>query len=131
MLYNAYNRDEAETYGMKKARQAGYDGLYITAQDVLDKKIKELNQQIEERALEEARNAIEEVKSEKQKRLEQKEMTLDDLIDEMATQILERNKTYVGEDIVEEAQKKIKTKEKEAKKNGKKEKAKSTSRNRE
>ncbi len=131
LLYNAYNRDEAETYGMKKALQAGYDELYITAQDVLDKKIKELNQQIEERALEEARNAIEEVKSEKQKRLEQKEMTLDDLIDEMATQILERNKTYVGEDIVEEAQKKIKTKEKEAKKNGKKEKAKSTSRNRE
>ena len=106
LLYNAYNRDEAETYGMKKALQAGYDELYITAQDVLDKKIKELNQQIEERALEEARNAIEEVKSEKQKRLEQKEMTLDDLIDEMATQILERNKTYVGEDIVEEAQKK-------------------------
>ncbi len=130
LLYNAYNRDEAETYGMKKALQAGYDELYITAQDVLDKKIKELNQQIEERALEEARNAIEEVKSEKQKRLEQKEMTLDELIDEMATQILERNKSYVGEDIAEEAKKKIETKEKEAKKNGKKEKAKSASRNR-
>lgn len=130
LLYNAYNRDEAETYGMKKALQAGYDELYITAQDVLDKKIKELNEQIEERALEEARNAIEEVKSEKQKRLEQKEMTLDDLIDEMATQILERNKTYVGEEIAEEAKRKIETKEKEAKKNGKKEKANSTSRNR-
>lgn len=64
LLYNAYNRDEAETYGMKKALQAGYDELYITAQDVLDKKIRALDAQIQEKALQEARMAIEEVKSE-------------------------------------------------------------------
>ena len=92
LLYNAYNRDEAETYGMKKALQAGYDELYITAQDVLDKKIRALDAQIQEKALQEARMAIEEVKSEKQKQLEQKELTIDDLIADMATQILEESK---------------------------------------
>ena len=128
LLYNAYNRDEAETYGMKKALQAGYDELYITAQDVLDKKMMALDQQIEERALEKARNAIDEVKSEKQKQLEQKELTIDDLIADMATQILEESKGYIGEDITKAAKKKIRTKDKGGEQDGKKTKAKSTSR---
>ena len=128
LLYNAYNRDEAEIYGMKKALQAGYDELYVTAQDVLDKKIKTLDAQIQEKALEEARMAIDEVKSEKEKQLEQKELTLDDLIADMATQILEENKSYIGEDIAQEAKKKIRTKDKGGEQDGKKTKAKTTSR---
>ena len=128
LLYNAYNRDEAETYGMKKALQAGYDELYITAQDVLDKKIKTLDAQIQEKAMEEARTAIEEVKSEKQKQLEQKELTMDDLIADMAAQILEESKSYIGQDVAKEAKKRIKTKDKGGEKDGKKAKAKSTSR---
>lgn len=128
LLYNAYNRDEAETYGMKKALQAGYDELYITAQDVLDKKIRTLDAQIQEKALQEARMAIEEVKSEKQKQLEQKELTIDDLIADMATQILEESKGYIGEDITKAAKKKIRTKDKGGEQDGKKTKAKSTSR---
>lgn len=128
LLYNAYNRDEAETYGMKKALQAGYDELYITAQDVLDKKIRALDAQIQEKALQKARMAIEEVKSEKQKQLEQKELTIDDLIADMATQILEESKGYIGEDITKAAKKKIRTKDKGGKQDGKKTKAKSTSR---
>lgn len=128
LLYNAYNRDEAETYGMKKALQAGYDELYITAQDVLDKKIRALDAQIQEKALQEARMAIEEVKSEKQKQLEHKELTIDDLIADMATQILEESKGYIGEDITKAAKKKIRTKDKGGEQDGKKTKAKSTSR---
>ena len=128
LLYNAYNRDEAETYGMKKALQAGYDELYITAQDVLDKKIKTLDAQIQEKAMEEARTAIEEVKSEKQKQLEQKELTMDDLIADMAAQILEDSKSYIGQDVAKEAKKRIKTKDKGGEKDGKKAKAKSASR---
>lgn len=128
LLYNAYNRDEAETYGMKKALQAGYDELYITAQDVLDKKIRALDAQIQEKALQEARMAIEEVKSEKQKQLEQKELTMDDLIADMAAQILEESKSYIGQDVAKEAKKRIKTKDKGGEKDGKKAKAKSTSR---
>lgn len=38
LLYVAYNRDDAEVYGVDKAIQAGYDELYSTAPDVLDKR---------------------------------------------------------------------------------------------
>ena len=36
LLYNAYNRDEAENYGIEKAQKAGFDNLYITAPDLLE-----------------------------------------------------------------------------------------------
>ena len=35
LLYVAYNRDEAEVYGLDKALKAGYDELYSTAPDVV------------------------------------------------------------------------------------------------
>ena len=40
LLYVAYNRDDSEIYGVDKAIEAGYNELYSTAPDVLDKKIK-------------------------------------------------------------------------------------------
>ena len=39
LLYMAYNRDEADTYGIEKALKAGYDELYSTAPDELDKQM--------------------------------------------------------------------------------------------
>lgn len=38
LLYVAYNRDEAETYGIDRAIKAGYNELYSTSQDVFAKK---------------------------------------------------------------------------------------------
>ncbi len=38
LLYVAYNRDDAEVYGVDKAIESGYDELYSTAPDVVDKK---------------------------------------------------------------------------------------------
>lgn len=81
-----------------------------------------MDAQIQEKALQEARMAIEEVKSEKQKQLEQKELTIDDLIADMATQILEESKGYIGEDITKAAKKKIRTKDKGGEQDGKKQK---------
>ena len=40
LLYVAYNRDDAEVFGIEKAIAAGMEDLYSTAPDVLDKKIK-------------------------------------------------------------------------------------------
>ena len=108
LLYNAYNRDESETYGMKKALQAGYDDIYSTAQDVLDKKIQALNEQIREKGLEKARMVVDEVESEKQKELNIMEKTFDDLIDDMAIRILKENEKYIGKETSEKAQEKVK-----------------------
>lgn len=38
LLYTAYNRDEAEVYDLEKAVRAGYDEMYTTAPNVLEKK---------------------------------------------------------------------------------------------
>src|SRR5699024_5465090 len=46
LLYVAYNRDEQETFGVDKALRAGYDELYSTAPDVLDKKMRALDAKI-------------------------------------------------------------------------------------
>ena len=107
LLYMAYNRDEADTYGIEKALKAGYDELYSTAPDVLDKQMNQLDKQIEEEAFEKAKQKITEVKSEKQKALEEKRENKDDIIDEIAQLILEENAQIVGQDIAQEAINKI------------------------
>ena len=107
LLYVAYNRDEAEIFGLDKALKAGYDELYSTAPDVLDKQIKALDKEIENEALEMAREKVQEAKSEKQKALEQKKENKRDLIDELAKLIIEENANIIGEDIAEEAVKKV------------------------
>ena len=111
LLYMAYNRDEAEVYGLEKALKAGYDELYSTAPDVVDKQIRQLNAQIEEEALELAKEKVAEVRSEKQKALQEKRLKKRDLIGELAQLIVEENSQIIGKDVAEEAVKKIKTKE--------------------
>lgn len=108
LLYVAYNRDGAEVFGIDKAIKAGYDELYSTAPDVLDKKMKELDKLIEERASELANNSVVESKSEKQLEVEEKEENIEDLIKELAVSIVKENEKYIGEDITEKAIKKIK-----------------------
>jgi len=113
LLYVAYNRDESEIYGVNKAIKAGYDELYSTAPDVLDKKMRLLDKQIEDKAFDKANELIAEVKSEKQKAVEKKEENVDDLIDELAKLILEENATMIGPDIAEAAVQKLEEKENE------------------
>ena len=107
LLYVAYNRDDAEVYGIDKAIQAGYDELYSTAPDVLDKKMKALNDKIEQEAFEKANEKVLEAKSDKEKALEKKEESMDDLIAQMAKLIIDQNKNAVGKDIAQSAIEKI------------------------
>lgn len=107
LLYVAYNRDDAEIYGIDKAIQAGYTELYSTAPDVIDKKMQALNNKIEEEAFKKASQKVNEAKSEKEKELESRENRLDDLIDRFATSIIEQNKSAIGEEIADSAIQKI------------------------
>lgn len=117
LLYVAYNRDESEVYGIEKALKAGYTELYSTAPDVLDKKMEALNKTIEEKALEMAKEYVDEIKSEKEKTVEKKEESIDDLIDEMATAILKENERYIGKEVTEEAIKRVKGKKQKKEEN--------------
>ena len=107
LLYVAYNRDDAEIYGIDKALKAGYDELYSTAPDVVDKKIKALDEQIEKEAFDKANKKVIEAKSEKEKTLEQKENNRENLIDQIAKMIIEQNRSIVGDDVADKANDKI------------------------
>ena len=111
LLYMAYNRDEAETFGLERALRAEYDQIYATAPDVLDKKMDALNEKIEMLGIEKAQQKIAQVKSEKERALEDKESKLDQLINEIAKIVLEENKDYVGRDVAESAIQKIEEEE--------------------
>ena len=103
LLYVAYNRDNAEIYGVDKAIRAGYDELYSTAPDVLDKKMVAIDHQIEKEAFEKANQKVIEAKSDKQKALEKRQAQKEDLIDILAKSILEQNKNIVGKEIAQRA----------------------------
>lgn len=103
LLYVAYNRDESEVYGIERALKAGYTELYSTAPDVLDKKMIALNRAIEEKAVEMAKNHVDEIRTEKQKAVKKKEESFDDLVEQMAKAILKENERYIGKDVAEEA----------------------------
>ena len=105
LLYVAYNRDASEVYGVDAAIRSGYDSLYTTAPDIIDKKIAELDKIIKERALDLANSTIEEVtlKSKRRRELEEKEKNIKSIIRDMARMMIEENEEYIGEEIVKEA----------------------------
>ena len=107
LLYVAYNRDEQEVYGLDKALRAGYDELYSTAPDVLDKKMKTLDRKIEEEAFNKANAKVMEAQSAKERALQRKESNMDNLIDNLAKLIIEQNTASVGYDVAQEAIKSI------------------------
>ena len=118
LLYVAYNRDEADIFGAKRALQAGFEDIYTTAPDVLDRKIKLLDKEIEEEAIKLATEAINEAKSDKEMLLRIREQNRQNLIYDFADSLIEENEQYIGEDVSADAKAKIKIKRKETKEGG-------------
>ena len=115
LLYIAYNRDEAEVYDLDKALNAGYDELYSTTQNVLEKRMKEIDKKIEQDARNLANEKLTEAMGdrEEERRVKQKEAEMDDLIRQMAKIIIEENEEMVGKDLSDRAKKKIDNETKE------------------
>lgn len=109
LLYMAYNRDDADIYQLDKALNARYDELYTTAPDVLDKRMKILDQKIEEEAIRKANEKLQEAaeETEKEREVRKKEEDLQALVDKMAKMLIEENKEIIGSEIAEKAQEKI------------------------
>ena len=107
LLYIAYNRDDSESYSVEKAIKAGYSELYSTAPDVLDKQMKALDEKIQQNATQLARETIDEVRLEKERKIKKKEEEFEKLVKQMAEKMLNENKKYVGKDVTEKAIEKI------------------------
>ncbi len=115
LLYMAYNRDEAEVYDLEKAINSGFDEMYVTAPNILDKRMKELDKLIEQEAIKKANEKILEVReqSEKEKALKEKEKEFSNLIAKMSKLILENNRGILGKEVTEKAKEKIDEESKE------------------
>lgn len=127
LLYVAYNREQYEIYGIDKILNSKYDQLYITAPDVMDKKIKRLDQVIEERAGEKANELVERVKSEKEKKIRAREDNMDEIVKEMTRIILNQNEQIIGKEVLERSTELLEEEE-GGTKDEKKERAKTTTR---
>ncbi len=103
LLYVAYNRDEAEVFTVDKALRSGYEELYSTAPNVLDKRMKVLNEEIEKQALELINDKVIEVRSRKQQEIEERQARFGELIKERAEAILRQNAAYLGVDTSKKA----------------------------
>lgn len=103
LLYMAYNRDEAEVFGLDRALAAGYDELYSTAPEVIEKKIAALDKEIEIKAISKAEDVVEKIRTERERKLEERKIRMEDIIDEMAKMIIKENEAYLGKEIVQES----------------------------
>ena len=103
LLYIAYNRDQEEIYSLENALASQYDKLYVTGEDVYKKRIRELDNQIEREAIEKAKKNIDIAKNELEEQITEKEANMDDLINEMAKIILDGNRNYIDEEIIDKA----------------------------
>ena len=107
LLYMAYNRDEAETFGLDKAIKAGFDEMYSTAPNVLKKKMEEIDKMIEQKAIEMANEKVNLAKTELEQQVQEKEDSIDDLIAEMAKMIIQENEPYLGTKLTDKAIEKV------------------------
>ena len=116
LLYIAYNRDESDLFWMEKIKQAGFDELYSTAPDAIEKKLKLLDKKIEEESVSLANQKIGEARRDKEIKAMEIEKNQDKLVKEKAKEIIEKHKKYIGEEIANKAIGKIEKDEKKTKK---------------
>ena len=101
LLYVSYNRDESETFDLKKALLGGVDSLYSTAPDVLEKRSKEIEKEIQARAMNKVTERVEKFRSKYRAKVEEKENSIEELANEMADLILNENREYLGDEVVD------------------------------
>ena len=101
LLYVAYNRDESETFDLKKALNGNVDSLYSTAPDVMEKRLKELDKEIQTKAMNKVTERVEKFRSKYRAKVEEKEDSIEQLANEMADLILNENREYLGDEVVD------------------------------
>lgn len=101
LLYVAYNRDDADLFWMDKIKQAGFNELYSTAPDVIEKKMKVLDKQIEQKSIELANTKISEARRVKEIELLEKEKNEQELVNKQAKELIKKHKKYIGQEVAQ------------------------------
>ena len=116
LLYIAYNRDESDLFWMEKIKQAGFDELYSTAPDAIDKKLKLLDKKIEDESVALANRKIGEARRDKEIKAMEMEKNEEKLVNDKAKKLIEKHKKYIGEEVAENAISKLEKKDTKAEK---------------
>ena len=116
LLYIAYNRDEADLFWMEKLKRTGMDELYSTSTDVMEKKLRLLDKQIEEKSIELANEKISEARRDKEQQVYDREKHEEEIIENKAKELIKKHKRYIGEEEAQKAIDSIEKKPKEKKK---------------
>ena len=110
LLYISYNRDDSELLQLDKVLDSGYMEMYSTAKDVIEKRINEIDKEVERKAQELAEDAVEQayINIDKREKLAEKESKFQEAIDILSAQIIEDNELIIGKEIAEESKEIIK-----------------------
>ena len=97
LLYVAYNRDESEILNLKRCLDAEYDSFYTTAPDILEKKKKRIENEIEEEPVTLATGSI--LEADRIKMLEKNKARK---VKERAKELVDEYKDSMEEDLYKE-----------------------------
>lgn len=102
LLYIAYNRDESEVLNLRKAFDAGFNDFYVTSPDILEKKKRKIEQEIEEEAIELATSSLLEAD-----RIRMLENSKPQRIKERANEIVDSYKDSLDKELYKETKRQI------------------------
>ena len=119
LLFISYNREQRDTYDFEEyMSQSGFDSFYSVTEDVLQKRMAAINEEIErkgnERAIEAYRRTNKRIETIR-KAAEDREKRMQEYIDKYANQLVDSRKGVLGESIVEKTKQELKTMEQEDK----------------
>lgn len=134
LLFVAYNREQHDIYDFEEyMNQSGFQSFYSVSENVLEKRIQALDEEILKKANEKALDAYKIVSNrtkERMRRIEERERRMQEYIDATAEEILDNEKGAIGSYMVNEAKQEVrnmteeKQKRKKAKEDAEKEQAK-------
>lgn len=119
LLFVAYNREQHDLYDFEEyMTQSGYNTFYSVSEDVLQKRIKALDEQIvtkaNEKAVEAYRRASRKT-AELRRQIEDRERRMKEYIDSLSEEIIENEAVNIGRDMVNRSKQEIKNMNEEEK----------------
>lgn len=102
LLYIAYNRDESEVLNLRKSFDAGFNDFYVTSPDILEKKKRKIEQEIEEQAIELATSSLLEAD-----RIRMLENSKPQRIRDRASEIVDSYKDSLDKELYKETKRQI------------------------
>lgn len=105
LLYVAYNREQYDIYDFETyMSESGYQSLYSISEDVLEKKMRALDDEIVKKANQKAIDAFEYTSNEvrmKKRMIDEKQENMQQYVDNLAEQIVDGESEVIGEAMAE------------------------------